>query len=402
MPEDGEIDYSRLTDAQLEEASQRIDARRYPVNARRLQAETERRRAATTSSAAVAAEGTSPEILRLEFNADPKAYFRIWIVNLALSIVTLGIYSAWAKVRKHRYFYGSTTLAGSAFAYYGEPLVILRGRVIATLLALLYFGAARWSIKALLATVGLIAVATPFLVVKSRQFTLRMTSWRGIRFGFRADYRKAYAVLLGWTLAGAATLGLLMPRALRERYRFIVEHGRYGSTAFRCSPSIGRFYRTMLGAVGMVFLGMLFFMLIVVPVVVAARELRASPVVVRVLTQVAALIGYAVMFALIQGYTQARNLNEVFGTTTLGPHRVRSSLRARSLVALYLTNALAIVFTLGMLTPWAQLRLARYRLSAVALEVRGSLDELTAGAVEPAPAAAGEELSSILDLDIGF
>jgi uncharacterized membrane protein YjgN (DUF898 family) len=34
-------------------------------------------------------------------------YFGIWIVNLLLSLVTLGIYTAWAKVRRLRYFYGN-------------------------------------------------------------------------------------------------------------------------------------------------------------------------------------------------------------------------------------------------------------------------------------------------------
>jgi len=36
----------------------------------------------------------------VEFTAGAGEYFRIWIVNLALTIVTLGVYSAWAKVRR--------------------------------------------------------------------------------------------------------------------------------------------------------------------------------------------------------------------------------------------------------------------------------------------------------------
>jgi Bacterial protein of unknown function (DUF898) len=31
-------------------------------------------------------------------------YFRIWIVNVMLSVVTFGIYSAWAKARRLQYF----------------------------------------------------------------------------------------------------------------------------------------------------------------------------------------------------------------------------------------------------------------------------------------------------------
>src|SRR5690349_23853928 len=68
--------------------------------------------------------------LPFEFRGSGSEYFRIWIVNLLLSIVTLGIYSAWAKVRRLRYFYGSTSLDGASFEYHGRPIAILKGRII--------------------------------------------------------------------------------------------------------------------------------------------------------------------------------------------------------------------------------------------------------------------------------
>ena len=64
------------------------------------------------------------------FAATAAEYFRIWIVNLLLTIVTLGIYSAWAKVRRLRYFYGNTFVDGQSFEYHGQPLAILKGRLI--------------------------------------------------------------------------------------------------------------------------------------------------------------------------------------------------------------------------------------------------------------------------------
>ena len=78
------------------------------------------------SSSAPAARVNVP----FEFRATGGEYFRIWIVNLLLTIVTLGIYSAWAKVRRLRYFYGSTLLDGHSFEYHAKPLAILKGRLI--------------------------------------------------------------------------------------------------------------------------------------------------------------------------------------------------------------------------------------------------------------------------------
>ena len=73
----------------------------------------------------------TPVTHRFEFSGTGSEYFRIWIVNIMLTILTLGIYSAWAKVRSQRWLHGHTSLADSAFRYHARPLQILIGRVIA-------------------------------------------------------------------------------------------------------------------------------------------------------------------------------------------------------------------------------------------------------------------------------
>ena len=64
------------------------------------------------------------------FKGNAKEWFGIWIVNLLLSIVTIGIYSAWAKVRTKKYFYGNTFVDGRNFDYHATGGQILKGRLI--------------------------------------------------------------------------------------------------------------------------------------------------------------------------------------------------------------------------------------------------------------------------------
>ena len=40
----------------------------------------------------------------IKFKGKAAEYFGIWIVNLLLTVITIGIYGAWAKVRKKKYF----------------------------------------------------------------------------------------------------------------------------------------------------------------------------------------------------------------------------------------------------------------------------------------------------------
>lgn len=50
--------------------------------------------------------GTGAGVFKpIEFTGTAGEYFGIWIVNILLTIVTVGFYSAWAKVRRKRYFY---------------------------------------------------------------------------------------------------------------------------------------------------------------------------------------------------------------------------------------------------------------------------------------------------------
>lgn len=44
------------------------------------------------------------------FHGTGREYFKTWIVNLALTIATQGIYAAWAKVRTRKHFYQVTEL----------------------------------------------------------------------------------------------------------------------------------------------------------------------------------------------------------------------------------------------------------------------------------------------------
>ncbi|WP_038928812.1 DUF898 family protein, partial [Yersinia pestis] len=67
---------------------------------------------------------------RVAFKGEGGEYFSIWLVNLLLTIITLGVYSAWATVRRRRYFYGNTELNGDRFDYHAEPIEILKGRLM--------------------------------------------------------------------------------------------------------------------------------------------------------------------------------------------------------------------------------------------------------------------------------
>lgn len=77
------------------------------------------------------------------FHGKTDEYFRIWIVNTLLTLLTGGLFLAWAKVRKRRYLRGSTELMGHRFDYRANPVRLLVGHLVMLGLLLGYslFGA---------------------------------------------------------------------------------------------------------------------------------------------------------------------------------------------------------------------------------------------------------------------
>jgi uncharacterized membrane protein YjgN (DUF898 family) len=118
------------------------------------------------------------------FTGSGKEYFRIWLVNLMLSIATLGIYSAWAKVRRLQYFDRNTQLAGASFDFHGNPVAILKGRILAVVMLASYQYAFGFSLTIGLVVIGLLLVALPFFMRGALRFRLQNTAYRGLRFGF--------------------------------------------------------------------------------------------------------------------------------------------------------------------------------------------------------------------------
>ncbi|HYQ98448.1 MAG TPA: DUF898 family protein, partial [Casimicrobiaceae bacterium] len=181
----------------------------------------------------------APAELRFEFTGRTAEYFRIWAVSLCLSLATLGVYSAWGKVRKRRYLYAHTRLDGSGFDYRASPRAILRGRAIAVAL----FGglalAGHFVPTLQLVLFALLVLLAPWIVVASSRFNARSTTFRNVAFAFDGTVREAAKVLLGFGAIAIATAGIAWPWFRMRRARFIVEHHRFGATPFRADLEAG-------------------------------------------------------------------------------------------------------------------------------------------------------------------
>lgn len=128
----------------------------------------------------------------LKFQGEGSEYFKIWIVNVMLTIITLGLYYPWAKVRMKRYFYANTTLEGRSFEYHATGEQLFKGYLIAMVLFIVYAVISQVSPVGGLVVLGVLFLAIPWVVWRSMKFNMLMTSFSNVRFSFHGGLKAAY------------------------------------------------------------------------------------------------------------------------------------------------------------------------------------------------------------------
>jgi uncharacterized membrane protein YjgN (DUF898 family) len=365
---------------------------------------------------------------QLEFTGIGSEYFRIWVVNMLLTVLTLGIYSAWAKVRKTRYFLQNTRLDSHAFDYHGDPKAILLGRIVALVLLVCYSVAFDVSRATGLVMVVVMCVIGPWLFMRAQRFRFANTSWRGLRFGFDtrpgAAYRFVLLPLVIWfsTIVATAFLGTgrnvahtagavaaagvltaaLTPWMHHRLKAYQHDRARYADEAFSFVPATRAFYAIYGTAVLLVVLGwMLGFGVVLVAGVIFATAggVQPAPKVLAIL--VGSLIGL-VIFLVAWPYFAARMQQVVWRHTRLGEVRFHSRIEAMPLARVTFRNVVLTLATLGLYWPFAAVALARYRVQCMSIESQRPLRVIAQATHAPPGAAAGDAALDAFGLDIGL
>ena len=308
------------------------------------------------------------QMRRLTFHGSGGTLFGIQIVNVLLTIVTLGIYSFWAKVKVRRYLLSQTEFEGDRFAYHGTGRELLNGSLKAGLVfglpvALLNFvpellgaGAAA-KITAALLIYGLFMVFMPFAMVGARRYRLSRTSWRGIRFSFRGRVLEFVKLFIGGSLLSVITLGAYYPIFDIKRYGFMISNSYFGNQKFDFDGQGRDLLRSYLAAVplSLLTLGIYWFWFL------------------------------------------AKKQRYLMDHTSFTTARFHSTVTGGRLCRLYLENMILLLGTLGIAWSWIVVRTTRFTYAYTSLE--GALDVAAIQQEAQTASATGEGLAGFLDLD---
>ena len=370
----------------------------------------------------------------LQFNGNAREYFGIWIVNMLLSILTLGIYSAWAKVRSRKYLYGNTELAGRRFDYIARPVSILKGRLIAfTLLVLYLYGDAFW--WALPLIIGLlIAITFPWILVRSSAFSAYNSTWSGIRFNFDEDLKKAYKVYLLALFVTVITLGIAYPFLHYSLAKFRITQHKFCGRSFQFSATAGEYFKLYIKSylimiASIILIVIVFFVSGAATTIGQIQSMQQAQLEQQeenqpetsnadtsdsnnpleevnwpVFIATIALAYFAVfaLYGVIWAWLQVKLKNLTWSNIALHNEcQFHCNIPVGRMVWISFSNSLVILFSLGLLYPWAHIRALRYTLEHVSAHSSADINAFVSAA-EHDQAAIGEELGDAFDLDLDF
>lgn len=411
------------------------------------------------SAQAAPLESAAIDAHPLEFSGRGGEYFRVWIVNVLLSIVTLGLYTPWARRRTVQYFYGHTLVADSPLEFTAPQRKMVTGFVLLVLLTLAYniaVDTGQDMAVALLLLGG--AVLAPYLWASAMRFRLGNTRWRGLRLRFAASWREVYsaswpvfAIALVWigvvfglrwvapelaqALDGATpdgdekssampalppalwallllgvVLSLLFFIRLEYNYQsLLVLRTHLGAEAGRWKPVYMDFVKIWLATVAVFIVSALAMGALLAALAGGSFALFAGQtqrmglwlVVVIFVAIVGGIFLLLLASAPARAYREARMFQLMWSNVGVSQvARFKCQLGTGRYVLLRLKNMLLTLLTLGLYRPFARVSEYRMKFESVTLHIKGGVDQIAGILVRQQQGGLGDALADAAGLDL--
>lgn len=334
------------------------------------------------------------KIYRFKFHGDAMEYFGIWIVNIALTIITLSFYAPWAKVRRLRYFYSNTEFFDRFFDFTGVPTKILIGRLIALGIWGLFAFVSSIDIVAALIGLLLIYLAVPWLIRATVRFTSRNSKFSNSRFYFSGTTSRAYIEFFKALGIIIITFGLFMPVAIWLYKRYLINHLYAGQLKFSLnnnwSDYMSAYYVPIFLFMGFMTVGVIFAVLIF-GVAFSSPEFTGGLIVIL----------YILGLFFIGPLIQARIFITTWNNTKLNNSQFQTDCNQWRFAWIVASNWIVRILSLGLMSAWAAIRITKYQVESLSLHLIDDPNEVMNKAQQD-HSALGEELSDLFDFDISL
>jgi uncharacterized membrane protein YjgN (DUF898 family) len=174
----------------------------------------------------------------LAFYGKGMEYFKIQLVNIILSILTLSLYYPWAKERTLKYLYNKNTFEGTPFVFSGTGKEMFKGYVKALAILAILYGVFFYLVLndspglAFLVVYGGILALLPIAIHGSYRYRMAKSSWRGIRFGYTGVQKTLIGIFFKGLFFTLITFGIYSPWFAMDLRRYLLSNISIGNARF--------------------------------------------------------------------------------------------------------------------------------------------------------------------------
>ena len=380
-------------------------------------------------------EGSVPpavqgETVRIGWSGATWGLAGLGLVNLLLTIITLGIYHFWGKTEVRRRVWSAIRLNGEPLQYTGTGkelflgfLIVLFGILLPFQVVLvgsqLYFGPAAGALALLV--LPLIWYLYNVAIYRARRYRRSRLRWRGVR-GAMVGSSWSYGWHSLWSaVAAGLTSGWLTPWRDNFLHRTVMTETRFGDRPFNYSGKAGPLYPSY----SVAWIGSLVLLIVIGLAAFAVISPLATPLSQAMQSAAGAdgkidwtrpelrdkvwLLGsliamtygflalYGVIASVLWSLFYAKEYRYFASETTLEGLRFSLDVKGWSLFWLFLSNTLMSVLTLTILSPVAEARVARYFVNR--LSSRGAIDFAGIQQSQEKLSKTGEGLAEAFDVE---
>lgn len=362
-----------------------------------------------------------PQTTRIDYDGRTGQVYKIWLLNIVMNILTLGIYSFWGKTRLRKYVAGAFVLNKDRFEYTGTGKELFFGflKAIPVFLALYlpFLVASFFDPKAIWPAFLLIPLIYifPVALYSALRYRLSRTQWRSIRFGQDGSvFQFANLYLWRW-LVDIVSLGILIPYSDVKRYQYVANNAYYGDILFRFEGR-GKDLMTIHLATYMMAIGLLIIAFYGMQLLTASFTAVQAAIAEQGLPKEAALELFLqnasfftalgcfvlpfILFPIIRLIYKTALIHEMTNHLFAGEIGFRSTVTTFGLIKLKAGNALILVVTLGLGLPLVMQRNLRF--FAQHTQVKGNLDTDSIRQTGNRKPTDAEGLQEIMGLDSGL
>ena len=316
----------------------------------------------------------SPEVAHgpqhlFAYHGEAVSLFVLMLKNVALTLLSLGIYMPWAKTERRKYLWQNLEIGGHRLRYDGTGKELLLGYLKVLVGYLVFVGLPLIVSRTVSEQAGLITqivlvlallVVVPFAIWGSRRYLLSRTTWRGIRFRLEGPAGPYASTFFTGYLLSVLSLGLYAPVWMNRMHALLINHTAIGTERFSYRGTNREAFR------------------------IGLRGILLSIVTLGI---------YGFWYQAELARFQVRN------TWFDGAHGVLS-LTGVDLLKLTLLQILVVTFSLGLAFPWVVTYTLNYTMARTRFE--GPIDFSRVRRAESEGDATADGLADALDVGLGI